>query len=163
MAPNTLTASALASDAVAEIAAAVGGSGGTGARTVTITVNDGTTPIQGALIRVSQGAESYVLPTNSSGVVTFYLDDFVWSVVITKPGFEGFGTDLTVNGNEAETYSMTALSLTASDPDKVTGYWTVFNELGVATAGKVVTVRAVQKQSGSTGILHLKTAANGDQ
>jgi len=55
---------------------------GTGARTVTITVNDGTTVLENARVRVTQGAESYAASTNASGVVTFYLDAgtyYVWS------------------------------------------------------------------------------------
>ena len=96
--------------------------GGTGARAVTITVNDGSTALQNALVRMSQGAESYVVATNASGVAVFSLDDATWTVTITKPGYTHAPTTIIVNGTETATYSMTAVTITASDPDLVT-YW----------------------------------------
>jgi len=158
MAANTLTASALAADAVAEIAAAIGGGTGTGARTVTITVNDGTTVLQNAIVRLSQGVENYVGTTNSSGVVVFAVDDATWDVAITKSGYRFTPTTLVVDGAETRTYSMTARAFTPSDATKVTGYWTVLGVDGEAAAGVIVTVRAVRVQSGSAGLLHVKTA-----
>lgn len=158
MAANTLTASALASDAVSEIAAAVGGGTGTGARTVTITVNDGVTVLQNAIVRLSQGVENYVGKTNSSGVIVFAVDDATWDVAITKAGYRFTPTTLVVDGAETRTYSMTARAFTPSDADKVTGYWTVLGENGEAKEGVVVTVRAIKAKSGSVGLIHVKTA-----
>lgn len=158
MAANTLTASALASDAVSEIAAAVGGGAGSGARTITITVNDGISPLEGAKVRVRQGSENYVQTTNASGIVTFNLDDFTWSVAITKAGYTFTATTLVVNGSTSPpTYSMTLVSLTPSDPDKVTGYWTVLDEEGDPAVGVVVKVNAVLHPTGAEGIIQVKT------
>jgi hypothetical protein len=50
------------------------GNTGSGARTVTITVDDGTTPLQTAKVRLAQGGEAYVGETNVSGVIVFALD-----------------------------------------------------------------------------------------
>ena len=134
-------------------------SGDTGARTITITVNDGTSPLEGAKVRVRQGSENYVQTTNASGVVTFNLDDFTWNVAITKTGYTFTATTLVVNGSTSPpTYSMTLVSLTPSDPDKVTGYWTVLGENGEPKEGVVVTVRAIKAKSGSVGLIHVKTA-----
>jgi hypothetical protein len=144
MAPNTLTASALAADAVAEIAAAVGGSGGSGARTVTITVNDGTNALQNAKVRVTQGAESYLGTTNVSGVVTFNLDDATWTIAITKAGYTYAGTTLVVDGNESATYSMTAVTITPSSGSLVTGYWVCYSELGMVESGVSITMQATK-------------------
>lgn len=136
-----------------------GSSSDTGARTITITVNDGTNPLQGAKVRVRQGSENYVKETNASGVVTFNLDDFTWNVAITKPQYEFTATTLVVNGSTSPpTYSMTLVSLTPSDADKVTGYWTVLGENGEPKEGVVVTVRAIKAKSGSVGLIHVKTA-----
>lgn len=179
MAPNVLTASALASDAVTEIqsglsttvavAAAfteIKGAGwnastdtleeladaiagissgtGTGARTVTITVNDGTNALQNAKVRVTQGAESYLGTTNASGVVTFNLDDATWTIAITKPGYTYAGTTLVVDGNESATYSMTAVTITPSSGSLVTGYWVCYSELGVVESGVSITMQATK-------------------
>ncbi len=145
MAADTLTASALAADAVAEIAAAVGGSGSSGARTVTITVNDGTNALQNAKVRVTQGAESYLGTTNVSGVVTFNLDDATWTIAITKPGYTYAGTTLVVNGDETpDPYSMTAVTITPSSGSLVTGYWVCYSELGVVESGVSITMQATK-------------------
>lgn len=140
---------------------------GTGARTVTITVNDGTTALENARVRLTNGAETYTGFTNVSGVVVFNVDDNDWIVSITKAGYSYSGTTLTVNGTETATYSMTLISLTASDVDKVTGYWTVLDEEGNEASGIVVTVKARQASRGSAGALHdaatrtATSAANG--
>lgn len=147
--------------------AAISSGTGTGARTVTITVDDGTTVLQNARVRLTNGAETYTGFTNVSGVVVFNVDDNDWIVSITKAGYSYSGTTLTVNGTETATYSMTLISLTASDVDKVTGYWTVLDEEGNEASGIVVTVKARQASRGSAGALHdaatrtATSAANG--
>lgn len=140
---------------------------GSGARTVTITVNDGTTALQNARVRLTNGAETYTGLTNASGVVVFNVDDNDWVVSITKAGYSYSGTTLTVNGTETATYSMTLISLTASDVDKVTGYWTVLDEEGNEASGIIITIKARQASRGSSGALHdaatrtATSAANG--
>jgi hypothetical protein len=120
--------------------AAIAGTG-SGARTVTITVNDGTNPLQNATVRMTQGAESYVGSTNASGIVTFYLDDATWTVTITKPLYTFTATTLVVNGNKTQTYSMTAISVTPSDSGQVTGVLTCFDEGGKAEANVTITLK----------------------
>jgi hypothetical protein len=107
----------LDSDTIQEIADAVGGSG-SGARTVTITVNDGTTVLQNATIRLTEGANTFKAQTNASGVAVFNLDDATYTVGITKSGYSYAGTTLVVDGTETRTYSMTAISITLpANPD----------------------------------------------
>lgn len=144
-----------------------GSASGSGARTVTITVNDGTTALQNARVRLTNGAETYTGLTNASGVVVLNVDDADWVVSITKAGYSYSGTTLTVNGTETATYSMTLVALTPSSVDKVTGYWTVLDEEGSEASGVVVTVKARQASRGSAGALHdaatrtATSAANG--
>lgn len=91
---------------------------GAGARTVTITVNDGTTALQNARVRVTEGVNSYTSTTNSSGVVVFNLDDATYMVAIAKSGYTYAGTTLVVDGAESPTYSMTATNVTSpTNPD----------------------------------------------
>jgi len=99
------------------ILAGAGGSG-TGARTVTITVNDGTTVLQNATVRMAEGANTFTALTNVSGVAVFNLDDATYTVGVTKSGYSYAGTTLIVNGTETATYSMTVVSVTPPDnPD----------------------------------------------
>ena len=80
MAADTLTASALATDAVTEISTAISSTAGSGALTTTVTVNDeNAQPLDGVEVWVtSDSAGTTVvagtLTTNAAGVVTFMLD-----------------------------------------------------------------------------------------
>jgi len=97
-------------------AASVGA--GTGARTVTITVNDGTTVLQNAVVRFNEGSNTYRALTNASGVAVFNLDDATYTVAVTKSGYTYAGTTMVVNGTETATYSMTATNVTSpTNPD----------------------------------------------
>jgi hypothetical protein len=55
-------------DQLDAILAAASAGAGTGARTVTITVNDGTTPLQNAVVRLTEGVNTFRALTNASGV-----------------------------------------------------------------------------------------------
>lgn len=90
------------------ILAAASASAGSGARTVTVTVNDGLgNLLQNAVVRMTEGANSYRALTNASGVAVFNLDDATYVVAITKAGYSYSGTTIVVNGTETATYSMT--------------------------------------------------------
>ena len=107
----------LDSATIQDITDAVGGAG-TGARTVTITVNDGTTALQNAVVRLTEGVNTFRALTNASGVAVFNLDDATYTVAVTKSGYTYAGTTLVVDGTETQTYSMTAISITPPDnPD----------------------------------------------
>jgi hypothetical protein len=131
------------------VTGAGGGGGGSGARTVTITVNDGSTALQNANVRMIQGAENYVVATNASGVAVFALDDATWNVAITKPGYTFTPATLIVNGTETQTYSMTALTITPSNPGQVTGYLTIFGIDGEAEEGAEIHLQQLHPISGT--------------
>jgi len=100
------------------ILAAASAGAGTGARTVTITVNDGTTALQNAVVRFTEGSNTFRALTNASGVAVFNLDDATYTVAVTKSGYTYAGTTMVVDGTEAATYSMTAVSVTPpTNPD----------------------------------------------
>lgn len=142
--------------AVADVQTAVDGlSGGNGARTVAITITDtDDTPLESVRVRVTKGAESYVLSTNVSGVATFALDDGTWTVVATLSQYS-FDNDpaveLVVNGDETATYEMTQLVTPSEDPDTVTGYLICYDAAGQPEAGVPITLRQTAYPSGSTG------------
>lgn len=128
-----------------------GSASGSGARTVTVTVNDGTTALQNARVRMTEGANTYTALTNASGVCTFNLDDATYTVAITKAGYSYAGTTLVVDGTEAVTYSMSSVTITPSNPSLVTGYYTCYSELGVVESGVTITLE-VHKVPTETGL-----------
>lgn len=127
-----------------------GGGGLTGANVVTITVNDGTTVLEGAKVRLKEGVlGTGVLATNVSGVVTFSVDNATWQVSITKPGYTFTPTTLVVDGTETVTYSMTPVSVAASNPGQVTGYLYCYDEDGVIETGVSVNIQQLSPGTGS--------------
>lgn len=121
--------------AIAQIGVVSVGSGG-GARTVTITVTlDTGGNVEGATVRLTKAAESYTATTDVDGECVFNVDDGTWTVAITAAGASFAGTSLVVDGDETASYEMTAISLTASDVGKRTGYYTCYDENGVVESG----------------------------
>jgi len=130
---------------------AAGSSGGSGARTVTVTVTDGTDPLESARVRMTKGAESYILSTNASGQCTFNLDDGSWTVAISLAGYTFSGATLVVDGNETPTYAMTQTVFPTSGADQVTGYLYCYDEEGDPEEDVTVSVTAA-RVTGLSGI-----------
>lgn len=148
------TVNAVGSVASATLAAvgALGSNTGAGARTVTITAQLSGAPLEGASVRLTKGAETYVGQTNVSGQLTFNVDDGTWVVSITSPGATFGGASLVVDGPETMTYSLTAISITPSAPGGVTGYWLCLGVNGLIESGVNVSMQAVEVPEGSTGL-----------
>lgn len=124
---------------------------GSGARTVTATVNDGTTALASAIIRFTKGSESIATTTNGSGIGVVNLDDGTWTVAITKSGYSFAGTNLVVDGDETATYSMTTVSVVPSgDPNQTIGVLTTRDEHGDAE-GEVVITFKLERGPGDDG------------
>lgn len=116
----------------------------TGARSVTITVTDGTNPLQGATVRVRNGSQVEARSTNASGVVTFSLDDLTWDVTITKDHYSFAPTTLVVDGTETRTYAMTAVSIPAPGSSlQTTAYATIYDANGDPLANQTVSFELV--------------------
>lgn len=96
---------------------------GTGANTVTVTVTDGTSPIQGAKVRATLGATSNLLVTDASGRAVFLLDNGTWAIAATAPGYQGASVSQAVAGNASVTVALTAVVVTPpADPAQSTAY-----------------------------------------
>lgn len=119
------------------------GSVGTGARNLTVTVNDGTNLLEGAAVRVTKGAESYVLYTTTTGQVTHTIDDGTWTLSVTLSGYSGHSEQVIVSGDKSVTVSLTQVSVTPSDPGFVTGYSYCYDESGNVEQGVTVYCKAV--------------------
>ncbi len=118
---------------------------GTGAWAVTITVDDGSDPIESATVRVTKGAETFVSTTDVNGEVNsgsgFSLDDGTWTVTITQSSFTFTPVTLEVSADTDITYSMTTVSFPASNPSQVTGFLYTYDESGVVESGVTVNLR----------------------
>jgi len=126
------------------------GSSGTGARTVTITVNDGTTALQNATVRMTEGANTFTSLTNASGVAVFNLDDATYTVGVTKAGYTYAGTTLIVDGTETATYSMTVVSITPpADPALCAVAFHLRDQYGVDKSGEPVEITFVKWETGA--------------
>lgn len=105
---------------------------GTGANTVTITVNDGSSPLENAAVDMKEGANNYTGLTDASGEVVFNLDNATYTVAIYKAGYSFAGASIAITGTTAQTYSMSQISIpTTSDPNTVTAYINLYDENGV--------------------------------
>jgi hypothetical protein len=129
-----------------------GGGTGTGARTVVVTVTLSASPVEGASVRLTKAAETYVGSTNASGQVTFNIDDGAWTVAITSPNATFAGASLVVDDDETVSYSLTAISITPSPATQITGYYTCYSHLGVVEAGVSITMQLVGLAQGSVGL-----------
>jgi len=121
-----------------------------GANTVTITVDDGTNPLEDAKVRVTKGAQSQLLATDANGEVEFTLDDGTWDIAITLIGYTFTATTLVVDGNETPTYSMTANSPTPPDSPFVNAVLQCYetDSTPKANAEVIVTVQSLPATGG---------------
>ena len=125
---------------------------GIGARTVTVTVDDGATPLENATVRFTESVNTYTGSTNASGVIVFSLDDATYTVSISKAGYTFTPTTKIVNGTETDTYSMSAVTITAPpNAATTTGVMTVYDEEGTVESGVTITVQVLDGP-GTAGI-----------
>lgn len=132
-ASSAIDANALSADAVAELVAGINGQG---ARTVAITIDNSTDPLEGARVRLTKGAETYLQTTNVNGQCTFNVNDGTWLVAITLFGYEFSGALLLVDADQHVAYSLTPymIALPAA-PSLTTGYVLCLGTDGLPEAG----------------------------
>jgi len=126
-----------------------GGGAGDGARTLAISVTDGSLPLQSARVRATKGIETYVATTNASGVATFHLDDGDWAIAITRPGYQSAGQTVGVIADTAVGFICPAIVLQPSEPGRTTGYLTAYGANGLPAGNKSVKVAMVEPPKGS--------------
>lgn len=129
-------------------------SGGAGANSVTIVVEDENgDPLQNATVTAKlNGSISDTGLTDVDGEYILHLDDGTYSLAITCPGYTGAGNPaLVVNGDETPAaYTLTAMTITPSDPPFVTGYLVV-RTAGDPDPGVVVSIAMKEVATGETG------------
>lgn len=121
---------------------AAGSGSGSGARTISITVTDGTDPLENATVRLTEGAATFAVQTDVNGEATFNIDDATYVVSITKAGHSFAGASLVVVGNATIVYAMDVITLPPSgDPATTTGYAVLYDPAAVIEPGALLTVR----------------------
>ncbi len=126
---------------------------GSGARTVTITTNLSGQPLQGALVRISKMSETYTQITDSNGRCTFNINDGTWTVAITATGAIFNGASLVVDSDETATYSLTAVSIPASDVGKRTVYYTCLDNDGSPLVNTTVYAKCIKAPGAGLAIM----------
>lgn len=125
---------------------------GNGVNTVTLTVTDtNSVPLQSAWVTFGSGPALYSGATNASGQITFNVNSATWAVAIYKQGYSFAGANLVVSGNTTQTYSMSTVSITPSNPGFTTGYATCYDQNGNILAGVTITAAMVQAGAADTG------------
>ena len=98
--------------------AAINTGSGSGAYSLTVTVTDGTDPLESATVRLVEGANNFTASTNALGEASFSLDAATYTVTVTKFGYSFTPTTRTVTGNETGTLvndlEMTAMVIAAA-------------------------------------------------
>lgn len=130
---------------------------GTGARTINLTVTDGTDPLESATVRLTKGAISVVGVTDSDGLIVFHIDDGEWDVAITLVGYGYPGGLLVVFENADAEYEMTVLAVTPSNPGFITGFLICYDKLGAVEPNVNVLVTTVEVGVGDTGFAYDNT------
>jgi hypothetical protein len=111
----------------------------TGAFTRTFIITNGTSPLEGANVRVKKGAEEYVRTTGPSGTFNLPLDAGTYTIGVTCIGYDPVPATLVVSAAGSTTYALTAVVITPSAaPGTSTGFMTVFNESMQPEAGKLI-------------------------
>jgi hypothetical protein len=137
------TAGAAAAGSVDALLAAIPTTG-SGAYTITLTVNDGTNPIAGAIAAFTSGVTRHEATTSALGVATFGLDAGAWTLSLSKSGYTYTPASYTVSATASITRSMAAVAVTPSaDPATTTGYLTTRNGQNTVLTAQTITFRLV--------------------
>lgn len=105
---------------------------GRGGNIVTLTIDDFTDPVVGAVVRVSKPGVAATKTTITGGIAKFLLDDGTYDVAIIATGFASTVEELVVSGATSDTFSLEGLEITPPDDAlTATGIMVVYDEEGV--------------------------------
>lgn len=127
-------------------------SAGSGANTVTLTIDDGTDPVVGVNVVIKNAAETATVAgpqtTDSDGQVVFNLDDGTYhAIVVSTPAYDTLAAQtLTVSGTTTDTYSLTAFDAgSPTEPSQCRVYDWLYNAAGTAQASVAITFTPVTR------------------
>lgn len=112
---------------------------GSGAFAVTVTVTDGSSALQNATVRLTEGINSFTAITNVNGVASFNLNAATYAIGITKSGYQFTPATIAVSTSANFDKAMTAIVIAApADPNQATGSLTTFDAQGAIAAAVVL-------------------------
>ncbi|MCE5310438.1 MAG: carboxypeptidase-like regulatory domain-containing protein [Acidobacteriales bacterium] len=118
---------------------------GSGAYAITVTVTDGTHPLEGARVRITEGGINLYATTNATGNAVFALDAGTYDAAVSKSGYQFAPESRTVTGNEAGTL-VSALEMAVrtvpaapSSPNLTTVFIDAYDINGSPVEGEVIT------------------------
>ncbi len=139
---------------------------GTGPWAVTISIEDSSdnSDLQGAVIRLSEGADDFVISSDSIGEATFGLRSAVYDVIVIKTGYTSHVGTLDISDASPTTIQLTATGAIPipSNPLLSTGVMVVYSELGAVEVGVPITIQ-MTAGPGTAGYSHdtkLRTATS---
>lgn len=129
-----------ASEELSVVISLLSGISGNGAFAVTVTVTDGSNPLQNATVRLKEGISSFTAVTNSSGVASFALDAATYAILITKSGYSFVPATIVVggDGNFAKTMTATVLPPAPDDVSLCRVYGYVEDVHGIVSSGVII-------------------------
>lgn len=148
-----ITDDSIINDIDTKVTALAGGQG-SGVAIVTLTVTDGTNPVQNAKVNLVINSSVYAGQTDVSGNITFNPNENAgtYQVLIAAGGYDGLTATLVVSsGTTTYTYALSQLSITPSNPPSVTGYMLLTDANNVSQSGVSVSIRMYTVPKGSTG------------
>lgn len=153
LAADCIGSSELAASAVTKIAAAINGSGG--ANAITITVTDGTNPLQNVNWSVYDNGNALVGTgfTDASGHGSLSANNGTYTVALVKSGYTFTPTTCTVTGIQAGTLvnnlvmTPVAVPSAPTDPTLCTVYGYIVNSQGVPLQGVKLKVTPVSQNA----------------
>ncbi len=126
-------------------------SGGDGARTVVVTVTDGTNPLVNAAVRATDanGVTSWALRTDENGQCTFTLGDDTWTLAASLTGYSHESEKLVVDGDKTPTLEMTLVAVPGpSDSNFCSCYLYTYGSDDQLLAGVVITFAMIMPAPG---------------
>lgn len=122
---------------------------GSGAYTITVTVTDGTNPIQSASVRLTKSGQTALATTNASGVAVVNVDAGTFVVAITHAVHTFGGASLVVEGHASVTYAMTAVTTTPPTNPSLSAIEVLcLDQTGAVQSGVAIDFRLVSVPSG---------------
>lgn len=139
-----------------------GGGGGSGAYTVTVTVTDANdAAVQNALVRYTEGLNTFTGTTDVSGEATFNLDAATYTVAITKAGYSFAGTTHAVSGDDTAAYELAAIVIpAASNPAQTNAYTYTRDAAGTILGGQTVHIRRIESGDNDAHMATLDTVSD---
>ena len=127
---------------------------------VVVTVDDGTNPVENALVRIVSSANATVSQgtTDASGNVTLTADAGTYSILASKDGYTGTSAAKTVTANTTQTLSITANTIPSVTADQAAGSARLLDGQGNAIASTQIKFRLTALASGEDAGLIVQDA-----